>query len=607
MCRRKTACEITNLIPHSKRKTTKTLQHLEYLNKYLWKYRYRFSLGFLFVLISNIFALYPAEFVRKSFDSIKELLTKNEIPSEGYTDILLKFGGLIILFAILKGVFMFFMRQTIIVMSRKIEFDLKNEIYNHYQQLNITFYKQNNTGDMMNRITEDVSRVRMYLGPALMYAINIITLFCLVITTMFRISPTLSVYVLLPLPLLAISVYYVSNIMNKRSEKVQQQLSVLTTFSQETFSGINILKSFRNEVNSAQKFDELCKEYTSKNLRLVKVDALFFPLIIFMIGLSTILTVYFGGKQAIIGEITTGNIAEFIIYVNMLSWPVASVGWVTSLIQRAAASQKRINEFLNTKSEIINHTNDKTPIYGDIEFRNVSFTYPDTGIMALKNISFKVKEGATLAVFGKTGSGKSTIANLICRIYDVEDGKIYLGKNELEKLNLRLLRKTIGYVPQDGYLFSGTIEENISFGNNETSEKKIKKVAEIAEITSDISTFPERYKTIVGERGVQLSGGQRQRIAIARAIYKSPSIFIFDDCLSAVDSSKEQKILSNLRNETNKRTTIIISHRISAIQNADLILVLQNGKLTEKGTHQMLIDNKKFYYNIFQKQNKKEN
>jgi len=607
LCRRKTACEITNLIPHSKRKTTKTLQNLAYLNKYLWKYRYRFSLGFLFVLISNIFALYPAEFVRKSFDSIKDLLTKNEIPSEGYTDILLKFGGLIILFAILKGVFMFFMRQTIIVMSRKIEFDLKNEIYNHYQQLNITFYKQNNTGDMMNRITEDVSRVRMYLGPALMYAINIITLFCLVITTMFRISPTLSVYVLLPLPLLAISVYYVSNIMNKRSEKVQQQLSVLTTFSQETFSGINILKSFRNEVNSAQKFDELCKEYTSKNLRLVKVDALFFPLIIFMIGLSTILTVYFGGKQAIIGEITTGNIAEFIIYVNMLSWPVASVGWVTSLIQRAAASQKRINEFLNTKSEIINHTNDKTPIYGDIEFRNVSFTYPDTGIMALKNISFKVKEGATLAVFGKTGSGKSTIANLICRIYDVEDGKIYLGKNELEKLNLRLLRKTIGYVPQDGYLFSGTIEENISFGNNETSEKKIKKVAEIAEITSDISTFPERYKTIVGERGVQLSGGQRQRIAIARAIYKSPSIFIFDDCLSAVDSSKEQKILSNLRNETNKRTTIIISHRISAIQNADLILVLQNGKLTEKGTHQMLIDNKKFYYNIFQKQNKKEN
>jgi ATP-binding cassette subfamily B protein len=604
--RRKTACEITNFIPYSKIKTTKELKHLAYLNKYLLKYRYRFSLGFVFILISNIFALYPAEFVRKSFDSIKDLLAKNEISGGDYTDILLKFGGLIILFAILKGVFMFFMRQTIIVMSRKIEFDLKNEIYNHYQNLSIAFYKKNNTGDMMNRITEDVSRVRMYLGPALMYAINIITLFCLVITTMFRISPTLSVYVLLPLPLLAISVYYVSNIMNKRSEKVQKQLSVLTTFSQETFSGINILKSFRNEANSAQKFDELCKKYTSKNLSLVKVDALFFPLIIFMIGLSTILTVYFGGKQAIMGNITTGNIAEFIIYVNMLSWPVASVGWVTSLIQRAAASQERINEFLNTKSEIINHTNDKTPIYGDIEFKNVSFTYPDTGIMALKNVSFKAKEGSTLAIFGKTGSGKSTIANLICRIYDAENGEIYLGKTQLEKLNLKLLRKAIGYVPQDGYLFSGTVEENISFGNDKISKEKIKKVAATSEITSDISNFSKKYKTIVGERGVQLSGGQRQRISIARAIYKSPSIFIFDDCLSAVDSSKEQKILSNLKNETEKRTTIIISHRISAIQNADLILVLEDGKLTEKGTHQILINKKGFYHDIFQKQNKKE-
>ena len=393
--------------------------------------------------------------------------------------------------------------------------------------------------------------------------------------------------------------------MNKRSEKVQQQLSVLTTFSQETFSGINILKSFRNEANSAHKFDMLCKEYTGKNLKLVKIDALFFPLIIFMIGLSTILTVYFGGKQAIIGNITTGNIAEFIIYVNMLSWPVASVGWITSLIQRSAASQERINEFLNTKSEIVNYTNEQTPIQGDIEFKNVSFTYPDTGIRALKNISFKIKEGSTLAIFGKTGCGKSTIANLICRIYDIESGDILLGKNKLENLNLELLRKAIGYVPQDGYLFSGTIEENISFGSDEISEEEIKKVAATAEITSDILRFPKKYKTIVGERGVQLSGGQRQRIAIARAIYKSPSIFIFDDCLSAVDSSKEQKILANLKQKTSKRTTIIISHRISAIQNADLILVLEDGKLTEKGDHQRLINDKGFYYDIFNKQNKK--
>ena len=582
------------------------MKHLAYLNKYFWKYRYRLSLGFIFIFISNVFALYPAEFVRKAFDSIKDILAKHEISSGDYTDILLKFGGLIILFAILKGVFMFFMRQTIIVMSRKIEFDLKNEIYNHYQHLSIAFYKKNNTGDMMNRITEDVSRVRMYLGPALMYAINIVTLFCLVITTMFRISPTLSVYVLLPLPLLAISVYYVSNIMNRRSEQVQKQLSVLTTFSQETFSGITILKSFRNEANSAHKFDMLCKDYTGKNLKLVKIDALFFPLIIFMIGLSTILTVYFGGKQAIMGNITTGNIAEFIIYVNMLSWPVASVGWVTSLIQRAAASQERINEFLNTKSEIVNYTNAQTPIKGDIEFKDVSFTYPDTGIAALKNISFKIKEGSTLAIFGKTGCGKSTIANLICRIYDAENGEILLGDNQLKKLNLYFLRKAIGYVPQDGYLFSGTIEENISFGSDVISQEKIKKVAETAEITSDILRFPEKFKTIVGERGVQLSGGQRQRIAIARAIYKSPSIFIFDDCLSAVDSSKEQKILANLKQKTSKRTTIIISHRISAIQNADLILVLENGKLTEQGDHKTLINSKGFYYDIFIKQNKKE-
>lgn len=582
------------------------MRHLAYLNKYFWKYRIRLTLGFIFVFISNVFALYPAEFVRKSFDKVKILLTHTDIHSNDYSAVLLYYGGLIILFAVFKGIFMFFMRQTIIVMSRKIEYDLKNEIYQHYQELSLAFYKKNDTGDMMNRITEDVSRVRMYLGPALMYAINILTLFCLVISTMFSISPTLSVYVLLPLPILAISVYYVSNTMNKRSEQVQQQLSVLTTFSQEAFSGINILKSYRNEGNSANKFDTHCKDYTAKNLRLVKVDALFFPLIIFMIGLSTILTVYFGGKQAIIGNITTGNIAEFIIYVNMLSWPVASVGWVTSLIQRAAASQERINEFLNTKSEIVNHNNSQTPIEGDIEFKNVNFTYPDTGIKALKNINFKIKEGSTLGIFGKTGCGKSTIANLICRIYDAESGSIYLGEQQLEKLNLKLLRKEIGYVPQDGYLFSGTVEENISFGSDQISRSKIEQVASTAEITTDIMKFANQYETIVGERGVQLSGGQRQRIAIARAIYKSPSIFIFDDCLSAVDSNKEQKILANLQKETQKRTTIIISHRISAIQNADLILVIEDGKIKEKGKHQELLESKGFYYRIFEKQNKKQ-
>ncbi|MEE2700083.1 MAG: ABC transporter ATP-binding protein [Bacteroidota bacterium] len=582
------------------------MRHLTFLNKYFWKYRNLLTLGFIFVFISNVFALYPAEFVRKSFDNVKDLLNQTNVSTDTYSSILIYYGSLILLFALLKGVFMFFMRQTIIVMSRKIEYDLKNEIYQHYQDLSIAFYKKNDTGDMMNRITEDVSRVRMYLGPALMYAINIVTLFCLVISTMLSISPTLSVYVLLPLPILAISVYYVSSTMNKRSEQVQKQLSVLTTFSQEAFSGISILKSFRNEDNSANKFDEHCKEYTSKNLSLVKVDALFFPLIIFMIGLSTILTVYFGGKQAIIGNITTGNIAEFIIYVNMLSWPVASVGWVTSLIQRAAASQERINEFLNTKSEIINYTQEQTPIKGDIVFKNVNFTYPETGIKALKNINFEIKEGLTLGIFGKTGCGKSTIANLICRIYEVESGGIYLGEKKLEKLNLQLLRKEIGYVPQDGYLFSGTVEENISFGSDQITRAKIEQVAATAEITADIMRFTNQYETIVGERGVQLSGGQRQRIAIARAIYKSPSIFIFDDCLSAVDSNKEQKILANLKKETQKRTSIIISHRISTIQNADLILVLEDGEITEQGKHEELLENKGFYFMIFEKQNKKQ-
>jgi len=581
------------------------LKHLAYLNKYFWKYRNRLILGIIFILISNIFALYPAQFVRESFDEVKSLLEQENTIRSNFSYVLLKYSGLIILFALLKGVFMFLMRQTIIVMSRKIEFDLKNEIYQQYQNLSISFYKKNETGDMMNRITEDVSRVRMYLGPALMYAISLVTLFSLVITTMIRISPLLTLYVLLPLPVLAILVYFVSTTMNKRSERVQEQLSTLTTFSQESFSGINILKSFGNEKSSGKKFGEHCKEYTARNLKLVKIDALFFPLIIFMIGLSTIMTVYFGGRQAIYGYITTGNIAEFIIYVNMLSWPVASIGWVTSLIQRAAASQERINEFLNTKSDINNFTDNSTPIHGDIEFKDVSFTYPDTEITALNNISFKIKEGSTLGIFGKTGSGKSTIANLICRIYDVEAGNIIINK-DLKKLNLHSLREAIGYVPQDGYLFSGTVEENISFGSDELIVKKVKNVAKSAEITSDIKKFPKGYKTIVGERGVQLSGGQRQRIAIARAIYKNPSIYIFDDCLSAVDSNKEQKILANLKKETNKVTTIIISHRISAIQNADLILVLEDGRIIEKGKHQSLLKNRGFYSEIFEKQTKKE-
>ena len=447
------------------------MKNLFHLNKYLFKYKILLIIGGIFILISNIFALYPAEFVRHSFNNIEDILSNPEIKNSIHTT-LLKYGGLIVLFAIMKGIFMFFMRQTVIVMSRKIEFDLKNEIYRKYQELSLSFYKKNNTGDLMNRITEDVNRVRMYLGPAMMYAINMFFLFSLVIWKMFSINTTLTLYVLIPFPVLAFAVYYVSNQINKKSEVVQSKLSDLTSISQETFSAINIIKIFRNEENSFQYFYSECKNYTKKQLQLVSVEAWFFPLIILLIGISTITTIYIGGLESVENRITTGNIAEFIIYVNMLTWPVASVGWVTSLVQRAEASMERINEFLETKSKIINPTTEKTDMSGDIQFENISFTYPDTGIQALKNISFRLKENETLGVFGKTGSGKSTIANLMCRLYDSSEGNISFGGKDITKLNLSNLREKIGYVPQDGFLFSGTVNENISFGKDEKNNRQ---------------------------------------------------------------------------------------------------------------------------------------
>ncbi|MBT7620169.1 MAG: ABC transporter ATP-binding protein, partial [Flavobacteriales bacterium] len=487
------------------------MKNLFHLNKYLFKYKILLIIGSIFILISTIFALYPAEFVRHSFDNIQDNLSNPTIRNSIHTT-LLKYGGLIVLFAVMKGIFMFFMRQTIIVMSRRIEFDLKNEIYRKYQDLSLSFYKKNNTGDLMNRITEDVNRVRMYLGPAMMYAINMFFLFSLVIWKMFSINTTLTLYVLIPFPVLAFAVYYVSNQINRKSEVVQSKLSDLTSISQETFSAINVIKIFRNEENSFKYFYSECKNYTKKQLQLVSVEAWFFPLIILLIGISTITTIYIGGLESFKEDgITTGNIAEFIIYVNMLTWPVASVGWVTSLVQRAEASMERINEFLDTKSEIVNPTTERTDIIGDIQFENISFTYPDTGIQALKNINFTLKENETLGIFGKTGSGKSTIANLMCRLYDSSEGDISFGEKDIRELNLSDLRQNIGYVPQDGFLFSGTVNENISFGKDEFTEEEIKQSARIAEIEDEIENFPKKYETIIGERGVQLSGGQRQR------------------------------------------------------------------------------------------------
>ena len=551
--------------------------------------------------MSNFFALYPAEFVKVALDkvlaSLKQTNNFNDIKSD-----IIKYSMLILLFSLGKGVFMFLMRQTIIVMSRRIEFDLKNEIYRKYQSLSMSFYSKNNTGDLMNRISEDVSRVRMYLGPAIMYFINISVLFSLVIFKMFSISKVLSLYVLAPLPILAISVFFVSSKINFKSDKVQKQLSKITSIAQENYSGIYILKSFAYEKLSLKKFRNNCNKYIKKQLDLIKIEALFYPLIVTLIGTSTLLTIYIGGIEASKGNITTGTIAEFIIYVNMLSWPVASVGWLTSLIQRAEASQKRINEFLSDDSTIKNFGKQKIVSTDEIEFKNVFFRYEKSKDYALKDISFKIKKGETLGIFGKTGSGKSTILALLTRNYDLSKGDILFNKKPIYDYDLESLRKKFGYVPQDGYLFSGTIEENISYSSSKIDRKNLNLASINAAIDGEIKKFPKKYKTKIGERGVQLSGGQKQRISIARAFYTKPEIYVLDDCLSAVDSITERKIVKNLNKLSSKTTSIVVSHRIMSLVKCDNIIVLDEGKIIESGTHTDLIKKNGFYFRMFTNQ-----
>ena len=551
--------------------------------------------------MSNFFALYPAEFVKVALDkvlaSLKQTNNFNDIKSE-----IIKYSTLILLFSLGKGVFMFLMRQTIIVMSRRIEFDLKNEIYRKYQSLSMSFYSKNNTGDLMNRISEDVSRVRMYLGPAIMYFINISVLFSLVIFKMFSISEVLSLYVLAPLPLLAISVFFVSSKINFKSDKVQKQLSRITSIAQENYSGIYILKSFAYEKLSLKKFRNNCDKYIKKQLDLIKIEALFYPLIVTLIGTSTLLTIYIGGIEASKGNITTGTIAEFIIYVNMLSWPVASVGWLTSLIQRAEASQKRINEFLSDDSTIKNFGKQKIVSVDEIEFKNVFFMYEKSKNYSIKDISFKLKKGKTLGIFGKTGSGKSTILALITRNYDLSKGDILFNRKPIYEYELESLRRKFGYVPQDGYLFSGTIEENISYSSSKIDRKNLNLASKNAAIDREIKKFPKKYKTKIGERGVQLSGGQKQRISIARAFYTKPEIYMLDDCLSAVDSITERKIVKNLNKLSSKTTSIIVSHRIMSLVKCDNIIVLDEGKIIESGTHTDLIKKNGFYFRMFTNQ-----
>ena len=587
------------------------MKELAYLNKFFYKYRWRLLPGVLFVIISNLFGVLPAQVIRISFDLVNENIAiyrlfdgfdRQEVIYEIFSRSLLFFGLIVLVLALFRGIFLFFMRQTIILMSRHIEFDLKNEIYQHYQKLSMAFYRRNNTGDLMNRVTEDVSRVRMYIGPAIMYTINTAVLFILVIVAMFSVNTRLAVYSLLPLPFLALTIYYVHTMINNRSEKIQEQLSALSSFVQETFSGIRVIKAFVREADVRSKFNAESEKYKAHSMSLVQVQALFFPMMLLLVGLSTIITVYVGGIEVMNGTITSGNIAEFIVYVNQLTFPVTSLGWVTSLVQRAAASQKRINEFLKTQPEINSESGEKVDVKGQIEFKNVSFRYPDTGIQAIKNISFEVKSGKLLAIIGRTGSGKSTIANLLMRMYDADSGSICIDGKAIKQLDLTSFRQQIGFVPQEVFLFSETIRNNIAFGIPVIEPGMVEQAAKDAAVYQNIMEFEKGFETLIGERGITLSGGQKQRLSIARAIIKEPRILIFDDCLSAVDTRTEEEILNNLGRVMHNKTSILIAHRVSTIKNADKILVMDAGEIVEQGSHESLMEMKGNYFELYEKQ-----
>ncbi|TCK85613.1 ABC transporter ATP-binding protein [Albibacterium bauzanense] len=587
------------------------MKYLLFLNKYFYKYRWRLIPGVLFVIASNYFGILPAQVIRIAFDLVKENISlyqlfdgfdrqKEIYQIFGYS--LLLFGTLVLILAIIRGLFLFLMRQTIILTSRHIEYDLKNEIYGHYQKLDMAFFRKNNTGDLLNRVTEDVGRVRGYLGPALMYSINTIVLTIMVVVAMLNVNTTLTFYALLPIPFLATVILLINKIINQRSERIQQQLSSLSNFVQETFSGIRVLKSYNREEKKMKDFRKEGDLYKDASISLVKAQAIFFPLILMLVGLSTILTVYIGGQEVIKGNISSGNIAEFIVYVSQLTFPAMSLAWVNSLIQRAAASQKRINEFLETKPDIHNTNGSSNKINGHIKFDNVSFTYPHTGIEALKNISFDVDPGETLAILGRTGSGKSTIAALLMRMYDVQSGEVLMDDKPISSYNLQDYRRQFGYVPQGVFLFSDTIARNIAFGLDNENQEKVERAAKAAAVYNNIIHFANGFQTEIGERGLTLSGGQKQRVSIARALITEPEVLIFDDSLSAVDTKTEEEILENLSEIMKNRTSILISHRVSTIKNADKIILLEAGRIVEKGTHQELISTKGKYFELYEKQ-----
>jgi ATP-binding cassette, subfamily B, multidrug efflux pump len=593
------------------------MKELQSLNIYFWKYKWHLLGGMAFVTISNYFRILQPQMLRRALDLVVDNIGLYKM-TEGFDnqsalyDILGKsllfFGITVLICAILMGVFMYFMRQTIIVMSRLIEYDLRKMIFDHYQALDLAFYKRNSTGDMMSRVTEDVNKVRNYLGPTILYGVNLVTLFTLTIYSMVSVSPTLTFYSLLPLPLLVIGIYYVSTQIQRRSTKIQKQLATLTSAAQEAYSGIRVVKSYVREEPIVNHFAEQSEIFKQKSLNLAKIDNAFFPIMLLCIGASTIITVYVGGLQVVSGEITPGNIAEFVIYVNMLTWPVTSIGWIASLTQQAAASMKRINEFLDTNPAIDNSQNtvNVPHLNGDIAFENVGFTYPDTGIVALKNISFHLKQGERLAIIGRTGSGKTTIADLLLRMYDTTSGVIKMDGHDVKSLNINTLRQQIGYVPQDVFLFSDDVAHNITFGKKDAPQEEVENFARHAAVYDDIMTLSEGFETVVGERGITLSGGQKQRISIARALIKKPDIIVLDDCLSAVDTTTEQTILGYLNSALADKTSIIITHRIYGLLKFDKIIVLDNGVMVEQGTHESLLENKGYYADLFEQQSRQD-
>ena len=574
------------------------MRALTAVNPFIHRYKWHFLGGVLFVLLSTLLTIFPAQLVRYAFDLVSEGIDLYHLfagtrAQSGVYDLfgrnVLFYGVLIIVLALLRGIFLFFMRQTLIVMSRLIENDQKNQVYLHYQSLPLSFYRRHSTGDLMSRISEDVGRVRMYLGPGIMYFLQLVVLFVLIVPLMLLVNVKLTLYTLAPLPVLSVSIFYVNNLIERKSDQIQRSLAAMTTFTQEAFSGIRVLKSFSRQADSHAQFTKASNEYKEKSLSLNFVNSLFFPLILFLIGLSTLITVWVGGQEVIRGTITTGTIAEFLIYVNLLTWPVTALGWTSSLVQRAEASQARINEFLDQKTDIVSRQNLQHEMQGDIVFKNVSFTYPDTGIKALRDVSFRIRPGQTLAVIGNTGSGKSTIAALLCRLYDVTAGQVEIDGLDVRDYALDNLREQIGYVPQDVFLFSDSIRHNINFGLNDPSEEKMLQAARDAAVYDNIVAFPEGFDTKVGERGITLSGGQKQRVSMARALVKEPKILILDDSLSAVDTKTENTILGALQRIMADRTSLIISHRVSSVKLADHILVLDDGTIVQHGTHEVLM------------------